>query len=160
MKKSILYYFFAVVCTVCLFTACSDDDDDDNKVLTTADIAGTYAGKMDIKNGNDEPLGPSIDQSITLTKISDTKVKLELKNFAFAGLELGNIEAECMAVFDAKDNEFDLTGTTELSLASLGGIKVPIAIDGDADGKVADIDITVTNVPALSVVKVDFKGNK
>lgn len=161
MKKSIFYYLFAVVCTVCLFTACSDDDDDNNKSLTVDNIVGTYTGTMNIKTATGTAVGdPVIGQKISLTKVSDSKVKLVLANFSFSGITLGNIEADCTATFDAKDNEYDLVGSTTLDLSAVGLGTLGITISGDADNRELDVDITVSDVPVFNVIKVDFEGTK
>lgn len=83
MKKSI-FYLFAVVCTVCLFAACSDDDDDD-KVLTVDNIVGAYSGTLTVLGA------PTPNTPISLIKVSDSKVKIELKDFKFLGQSLGDI---------------------------------------------------------------------
>ena len=155
MKKSIFYYLFAVVCTVCLFTACSDDDDDDaKKALTVDNIVGTYTGTLEVM-GQKVPNIP-----ITVSKIDAGKVKVELKNFAFAGITVGNVSAECTATPDKEGDELDLYGITQVTVADLGGISLPVTIAGDATATELDVDITITGVPGLGNIKVDYDGLK
>ena len=37
---------------------------------------------------------------------------------------------------------------------------LPISITGEVDAKELDIDINITNVPALNTLKVEFEGTK
>lgn len=155
MKKSILYYLFAVVCTVCLFTACSDDDDDDaKKALTVDNIVGTYTGTLEVM-GQNIPNVP-----ITVSKIDAGKVKVELNNFALAGITVGSVSAECTAVLDSEGDELDLHGTTTVTVADLGGISLPITVEGDATATKLDVDITITGIPGIGNITVEYEGVK
>ena len=96
MKKNLLY-LWALVCSLTLFAACSSDDDDsDNKnnenppeeeaVITAPDVIGTYWGNLDmsmIPDGSDQEIviGDGIEKFITLSQVSNTEVKIELKDF-------------------------------------------------------------------------------
>ena len=96
MKKNLLY-LWALVCSLTLFAACSSDDDDsDNKnnenppeeeaVITAPDVIGTYWGNLDISmipDGSDQEIviGDGIEKFITLSQVSNTEVKIELKDF-------------------------------------------------------------------------------
>lgn len=77
MKKSI-FYLFAVICTMCLFTACSDDDDNDGPLIVD-NVVGTYKGTLTVLGA------PTPDTSISLIKVSDSEVTIELKDFSFLG---------------------------------------------------------------------------
>lgn len=155
MKKSIFYYLFAVVCTVCLFTACSDDDDDDKKATLTVDnIVGTYTGTLEV-------MGSSIPStSITVSKVNTTTVKIELKDFEYSGIPVGDISANCTATLDSDGNAMDLAGTATVTVAALGNVELPITIDGDATAERLDIDIDITNIPLLGTLTVEFEGTK
>ena len=96
MKKNLLY-LLALVCSLTFFAACSSDDDDsDNKdngnppeeeaVITAPDVVGTYWGNLDISmipDGSDQEIviGDGIEKFITLSQVSNTEVKIELKEF-------------------------------------------------------------------------------
>ena len=96
MKKNLLY-LLALVCSLTFFAACSSDDDDsDNKnnenppeeeaVITAPDVIGTYWGNLDISmipDGSDQEIviGDGIEKFITLSQVSNTEVKIELKDF-------------------------------------------------------------------------------
>lgn len=152
MKKSIFYYLFAVVCTVCLFTACSDDDDDNKASVSVDSVVGTYTGTLQVLDQS------MANTSITLSKVDANTVKVELKDFSYSGLEIGDISANCTATLDA--DELDLYGTVTLTVAALGNIDMPIVIDGDVDASKLDIDINISNVPFLNSLKVEFEGYK
>ena len=96
MKKNLLY-LLALVCSLTFFAACSSDDDDsDNKnngnppeeeaAITAPDVVGTYWGNLDISmipDGSDQEIviGDGIEKFITLSQVSNTEVKIELKEF-------------------------------------------------------------------------------
>ena len=94
MKKNLLY-LWALICSVALFTACSSDDDNDisgnnppeeEAVVTAPDVVGTYWGNLDISmkpdNSDQETvIGNGIAKFITISQVSDTEVKMELKEF-------------------------------------------------------------------------------
>lgn len=150
MKKNFIFCLLATFCSISLFTACSDDDD--NNVDTTInDIVGTYDGTLQV-------LGQPIDEKITLEKISDSKVKVILEDFEFMGMPIGDISAECMAVKD-DDGHLDLTGTSTVFVAMFEA-ELPVAINGDADGKNLELEITIQEIPNIGVLSVEFNGNK
>lgn len=162
MKKSFFYYLFAVVCTACLFTACSDDDDDDKKNLTIDNIVGTYPGDIDVKLAGSEVIS-DYPVSISVVKVSDSKVKVTLPNFSIPGtvapvpaesLKPVDITVECSAVLAT--DEFKLTGSGTVDLTEWGLDVLPVTVSGDADGTELDLDIAVA---AMKVV-VDFDGRK
>jgi len=149
MKKNLFYYLFAVICSVTLFTSCSDDDD-----LTIDNVVGTFTGNLEV-------LQQSIPNiSITVTKVDANTVKVELKDFKFGEMVIGDIVADCKAVLDEDGDDFDLSGQAVLKMPALGNIEMPITIDGDVDDKALDIDIYISNVPALNTLKVEFEGTK
>lgn len=89
MKKNLLY-LCALVCFVSLFVACSNDDDNGKKEETPTVIApavvGTYRGNLDIvmiPNGSDQEtiIADGLTKNITISQVSDTEVKMELKEF-------------------------------------------------------------------------------
>lgn len=153
MKKSIFYYLFAVVCTVCLFTACSDDDDDDNnKALTVDDIVGTYTGTLDV-------METSIPNTpISVAKVSDSKVAIELKDFTFDSIPVGDIAVECTV--KANGDKLDINGADTVTIAALGNATLPVSVAGDSNGKKLDIDITITSIPLVGDLKVEYEGTK
>ena len=84
-------------------------------------------------------------------------MKVELKDFKFSGLTIGDISAECKVALDREGDDFDLNGQATLTVAALGNIELPISITGEVDAKELDIDINITNVPALNTLKVEFE---
>ena len=147
MKKSI-FYLFAVICTMCLFTACSDDDDNDGP-LTVDSVVGTYKGTLTVLGA------PTPDTSISLIKVSDSKVTIELKDFSFLGQSLGDIVVEGC---DAKQNgnKMDIDGSGNVSIV-LGTF--PVVVDGSSDGKTLNITINIAGTPAGDLA-VSYVGNK
>ena len=151
MKKNLFYYLFAMICSVALFASCSDDDDEVTG-LTIDQVAGTFTGQLEVLN-------QSIPgTSIFVTKVDANTVKVELKDFKFSGLTIGDIK--CRVALDREGDDFDLNGQATLTVAALGNIELPISITGEVDAKELDIDINITNVPALNTLKVEFEGTK
>jgi hypothetical protein len=151
----LFYYLFAMICSVALFASCSDDDDEVTG-LTIDQVVGTFTGQLEVLN-------QSIPgTSIFVTKVDANTVKVELKDFKFSGLTIGDISAECKVAFflDREGDDFDLNGQATLTVAALGNIELPISITGEVDAKELDIDINITNVPALNTLKVEFEGTK
>lgn len=151
MKKNLFYYLFAMICSVALFASCSDDDDEVTG-LTIDQVVGTFTGQLEVLN-------QSIPgTSIFVTKVDANTVKVELKDFKFSGLTIGDIK--CRVALDREGDDFDLNGQATLTVAALGNIELPISITGEVDAKELDIDINITNVPALNTLKVEFEGTK
>ena len=149
----LFYYLFAMICSVALFASCSDDDDEVTG-LTIDQVVGTFTGQLEVLN-------QSIPgTSIFVTKVDANTVKVELKDFKFSGLTIGDISAECKVALDREGDDFDLNGQATLTVAALGNIELPISITGEVDAKELDIDINITNVPALNTLKVEFEGTK
>lgn len=152
MKKNLFYYLFAVICSVTLFASCSDDDE--NTGLVIDQVVGTFTGNLEVLNQTIP------NTSISVTKVDANTVKVELKDFTFANMPIGDISADCKATLDKDGDDFELNGTTTLTVVALGNIELPIVITGEVDAKELDIDINITNVPMLNTLKVEFEGTK
>ena len=153
MKKNFFYATALVLGLAFTATACSDDDDEVTG-LTIDQVVGTFTGQLEVLN-------QSIPgTSIFVTKVDANTVKVELKDFKFSGLTIGDISAECKVALDREGDDFDLNGQATLTVAALGNIELPISITGEVDAKELDIDINITNVPALNTLKVEFEGTK
>lgn len=155
MKKNLFYYLFAVICSVTLFTSC-DDDDDDVAVMSVDQVVGTFTGTLEL-----EALQQTVPNTpITVSKVDANTVKVELKKFEFAGITIGDIAANCKATLDKEGDDFELNGSTTLTVAALGDLELPITITGEVDVKELDIDINITDVPGIGTLKVEFEGTK
>ena len=151
--RSLLFSTLCMLAISVTFTSCSDDDDEVTG-LTIDQVVGTCTGQLEVLN-------QSIPgTSIFVTKVDANTVKVELKDFKFSGLTIGDISAECKVALDREGDDFDLNGQATLTVAALGNIELPISITGEVDAKELDIDINITNVPALNTLKVEFEGTK
>lgn len=137
MKKNLLY-LLALVCSLTFFDACgSNDDNRDNKdnenppeeevVITAPDVVGTYWGNMDISmipNGSDQEIviGDGIEKFIILSQVSDTEVKIELKEFELfinqQVLEFGDIVVDKCEV-KKREGVSTFTGQQDLTLREM-----------------------------------------
>ncbi|MDD3038700.1 MAG: PCMD domain-containing protein [Bacteroides sp.] len=173
MKKNLLY-LCALVCTASLFVACSSDDDNGKKeeppTITAPAVVGTYRGNMDITmtpDGSDQEMviADGLMKNITISQVSDTEVKMELKEFELfingTILKLGDIVVDkCVVKKDG--TSYNFTGQQNLTFQGAGAMLGTCAttVDGDVEGGDIDMDILV-KVPALSqTVKVSFDGVK
>ena len=168
MKKNLLY-LWALICSVSLLTACSSDDDntvndettppEEEAVVTAPDVVGTYWGNLDIS------MLPDGSEFITFSQVSDTEVKMELKEFElFINgniLKFGDIVIDKCAVKKETDAS-TFTGQQDLTFqgdaAALGTCAT--SIEGTVQSGNATMNIQV-KVPALKqTVKVAFSGVK
>lgn len=159
MKKNLFYYLFAVLCTVALFTACSDDDDNANVLPVEQDMAGTYAGELEIAVNN-TTVAPGIPQKVYISKSSagDNQLKLELKDFTFGQMNLGNIKVDPCAVTD-QNGTYAFTGKQTLSLAAPLG-SCPVTVSGTIKGNSISINIGVEVAALKQTVNAKFDGTK
>ena len=180
MKKNLLY-LLALVCSLTFFAACSSDDDNsDNKnnenppeeeaVITAPDVIGTYWGNLDISmipDGSDQEIviGDGIEKFITLSQVSNTEVKIELKDFELfinqQILKFGDIGIDKCEVKKG-EGVSTFTGQQDLTFqgdaAALGTCAT--SIEGTVQSGNATMNIQV-KVPALKqTVKVAFSGVK
>lgn len=154
MKKNYFYLLFMAICTVCMFTACSSDDDDDtNKSIVLNDIVGTYKGTLQV-------MGTPVEEQLVIEKVDDSKVRVVLKDFTFAGLPIGTISAECAAVKDDNGTSYDIYGTAVITVAAFNNAELPVAVDGDCNGKEFDVTIAIKEAPMVGDIEVEFYGKK
>ena len=157
MKKSLLY-LFALICSMGIFTACSDDDELTMSQVIETELAGTYAGTLNITS-NGMPIGAPTDQNISLSKSSSSTdaLKLELKDFSFIPDMPFDITVEPCVVTKSGD-EYAFEGSQEVAVPGLGSF--PVSVEGTTDGKNVEITIVVSNVPMFNTVNVSFTGVK
>ena len=180
MKKNLLY-LLALVCSLTFFAACSSDDDDsDNKnngnppeeeaAITAPDVVGTYWGNLDISmipDGSDQEIviGDGIEKFISLSQVSNTEVKIELKEFELfinqQILKFGDIVVDKCEVKKG-EGVSTFTGQQDLTFegnaAALG--TCPVTVTGTVEDGNADMTINV-KVPTLQqTVKVTYSGVK
>ena len=153
MKKNLLY-FFMLITTLNLFSSCDKDDVNDKIELIGEELNGVYKGELDIELDG-TPIGNDIPQKVYITKTGENMLKMELKNFSFTGINLGDIVVEEIIVLK-NGAENSLAGTQKLTLLGVGACDVTVI--GDIKADILDMDITVKAGP-LNVV-VDFEGTK
>lgn len=142
MKKRLFCYLFAACCAAVVLPSCSDDEaaPDYTQVIEN-DLAGEYKGELDIKIDG-TLLGSDIPQNITVAKAGASAVTLSLKNFSFAGIQIGDIEMkDCLLTADgdgytfASEQELKVPGLT-CTIHAVGtlakGGKVLLKMDIDA----------------------------
>lgn len=179
MKKNLLY-LWAFACSVALFAACSSDDDNDKKdnnpppeeeaAVTAPDVVGTYWGNLDISMKPDDSdqaivIGNGIAKFITISQVSNTEVKMELKEFELfldgSIMKFGDIVIDkCTVKKEADTSTF--TGQQDLTFsgvaAGLGTCST--TIEGTVEGENLTMNINV-KVPALQqTVIVTYSGVK
>lgn len=178
MKKNLLY-LWALICSVSLLTACSSDDDNtvndettppEEEAVVTAPMWWNVLGNLDISmlpDGSDQEvvIADGLPKFITFSQVSDTEVKMELKEFElFINgniLKFGDIVIDKCAVKKETDAS-TFTGQQDLTFqgdaAALGTCAT--SIEGTVQSGNATMNIQV-KVPALKqTVKVAFSGVK
>lgn len=158
MKKNLFYYLFAVLCTVTLFASCSDDDDNPSVTIPIEqDIVGAYKGKMDVYYvGVADPIGSGLSQKVYVSKASDTAIKLELRNFVFNGLSLGNITLDNCPVTEYS-GAYKFSGSQKMALL-VGDCEVTVS--GSVNNNTIEMTINVKVGDGVMQVKVDYEGTK
>lgn len=155
MKQKLWYVASLLLCFSTIFTACSSDNDSPLPIDT--DIVGTYKGTLDISLGT-QVVGNALPKNITITKASENRINLSLKDFSFEGMNLGTITiANCEV--NASESTYSFTGSQTLNLqAPIGECQVKAngtVVNGKAT---VNLNITVSSLPIA--VKVIYQGNR
>ncbi len=157
MKKNLFFYVFAVLCTMPFFTSCSDDDEDTPVVIPIdEEIAGNYKGTLNITV--DAVNMPSVSQRISVTEAGSNAINLSIVDFAFSGIQVGDINLNNCALTE-NAGRYEFTGTTSVSATML-------TADVDATGYFnngnlhIDLDIAATLGSINQVVKVTYDGTR
>lgn len=154
--KTKLMYFFSLLCMLGLFSACSDDD----KVEPIGtEFDGVYKGTLDVDLDGTK-VGADLPQKVYVTKVGDNLIKMELKNFSFGAMALGNISVDKCNVEKQGDNACQFDGEQKLSLPMVGDCDV--VMNGTITGEKLEmvINVKATQEGAAITVKVDFVGTK
>lgn len=160
------------------FTACSEDEggDEGKKTVTSADVAGTYSGSLEVTLGESEPIVS--EGTITVSTSGDNGIGFSLENFKLqqAGgitLYVGNIALSNVlldidglnASFSTEQNVKITAGTEELPAGQMwmgpmlsGENGLAIKVSGNyTDGNlVMSIEIPFNGMN----IKVKFDGTK
>ncbi|WP_418549289.1 PCMD domain-containing protein [Parabacteroides goldsteinii] len=154
--KTKLMYFFSMLCMLGLFSACSDDD----KVEPIGtEFDGVYKGTLDV-DLDGTAVGADLPQKVYVTKVGENQIKMELKNFSFGAMVLGDISVDKCNVQKQGDNSCKFDGEQKLSLPMVGDCDV--VMDGTITGEKLEmvINVKATQDGAAINVKVDFVGTK
>lgn len=149
-------YFFSMLCMLSLFTACSDDDKG-GPIGTEFD--GVYKGTLDVDLDGTK-VGENLPQKVYVTKVGDNQIKMELKNFSFGAMALGNISVDKCNVEKQSDDACKFDGEQKLPLPIVGDCDV--VMNGTIAGEKLNmvINVKATQSGAAITVKVDFTGTK
>lgn len=162
MKRN-LFYLLMMVCSLSIFVSCKDDDE---YFITDTDVNGVYLGSLDV----DAPyegvqLGATgIKQKIYITKTGQNLVTLQLKNFVFNNIPIGDLEIKNINVSKVDDN-FKLDGSGKLTLI-VGGCEATISGTVSHNGNcniVIGVEVTSEGQGISFIglnVTVDFTGSR
>lgn len=141
------------------FAACGDDDDPIVTKDHAAAVAGTYNGEIKVDLGAGDPI--SSNKDIIISKSGENKVNLELKNFAFQELEVGDIKVSDVEIKESKDGYTMSPKTVTLDLANgeLKDVKVTISNGTFVDNKMS-IKLDIEAGPLKIVVTIDNAAKK
>ena len=59
----------------------------------------------------------------------------------------------------SSENGLEITGSGNVTIAILG-ITVPVSVEGVVNNTTLDIDIDISEIPALGSIKAEFTGKK
>lgn len=154
--KTKLLYVFSMLCMLSLFVACSDDDKVE-PIGTGFD--GVYKGTLDVDLDGTK-VGENLPQKVYVTKVGENAIKMELKNFSFGAMALGDISVDkCNAEMQG-ENACKFDGAQKLTLPIVGECDVVMNGTIVSDKLEMVIDVKATQSGAAITVKVDFSGTK
>lgn len=166
MRKFLLASLAAVF-TLGLVSSCSKDDNGGPGPDLTdyaAKIAGIFKGDMTVALGEAQPGAPTTEK-IYVTRTGENKVTMEIKNFTYEGMSLGNIEIKDIAVAATKAT--DASAAYKCAVAGKGTVSinlngVPLTADVEVSGTVVndEADIKIVVDAAGLKVNVGFAGDK
>ncbi|MDR0891692.1 MAG: PCMD domain-containing protein [Mediterranea sp.] len=166
MKKKV-FYLYALVCAMGVLTACGDDNKitpepptpptpDPSVVIPVDQLVGTFKGNLGVTLFDNTTEMP---QNVQALKATDDAIKLELKDFTFLTMNVGDIVlAHCTLTADGTTYKFSGKETLKLNIVG----ECPTTYSGTIDkgGNLAlDIDVE-TSVPSPMTVKVKYTGKK
>lgn len=157
MRKNLWLLIVAVLTLG--FAACSNDDNDDK---TNAEkIAGTYTGTIKVTQEDGSQLGdPMANQKIYMMATGDNTVTLELKDFQFGSIPVGDLKVPGVTVKDNGDVAGSATGVPIMG----GMISADLTVTGKVKDNKADllIDVNAPLAPGTDpiVMHVTFVGSK
>lgn len=140
-----------------LFTACSNDDEPVYPI--EEELAGTYKGELAI-SVDGTGIASGIIQKVYISKssVGNNQIKLELKNFDFSGVPLGNITIDACAVTES-NGIYSFTGAQLVTLAAPINT-CPVTVTGTIKGSAISIKIGVKVESLKQEVGVSFEGDK
>ena len=151
-----LLYVFSMLCMLNLFIGCSDDDKTE-PIGTGFD--GVYKGTLDVDLDGTK-VGENLPQKVYVTKVGENAIKMELKNFSFGAMALGDISVDkCNAEMQG-ENACKFDGAQKLTLPVVGECDVVMNGTIVSDKLEMVIDVKATQSGAAITVKVDFSGTK
>lgn len=158
MKKKNVLYLLLLICSFGLFSAC-DKNDDEPALPVEQELAGTYKGLLGI-TVNDASVGGDVVQKIYISKSSqgDNLLKLELKDFSFGSLKLGDITVDACPVTKTGET-YAFSGENTLKLNAPIGT-CPVKVTGTIEGSKISINIGVTVEALNQDVTAKFAGTK
>lgn len=153
-----LIYCFMLICSLSIFTSCKDDDKNEPPVNFSESIIGTYKGDIAIQFSEID-MRDTIVQKIYISSVGPQVVKLELKDFNYNSLPIGNItiESVTLAPIANSSNAYTLSGEQDVVIP-VGTVHV--VLTGKVENNAADLIITIKNVVAVGDITVHFTGNK
>ena len=158
MRKNL--FLVILLCVSTFITSCNDDSTDGNITEIIGDEFNEvfYKGALDIKLEG-VPVADNMPQKIFITKIGDNLIRMELNNFSFTGINIGDIIVDAISIVKTGDNH-TFEKTQNIDLPALDMKNCPVHVIGTIKGKVLEMKITVKLPIGIGTVIVDFKGEK
>lgn len=141
MRKSLFVLLMGML--VLGFAACSDNKEDDKSLAEK--LAGVYTGTIDVysvtaEGEQGEQIGGQLTgQKMYMTATGENALRLELKNFNFAGIVIASIKVDTKVSTDGKNT---ISGRAE-NIQVIAGITATADVTGSIAGDKADLKINV-----------------
>ena len=156
MNKKLIISLMTLICSVFSFSACSDDDGPKFPPIDT-EIAGNYKGSLDVKLDG-QAIITALPKNITITKAGDEAIDLELKDFSFGSMALGDIKL-LNCVLTEQDGNYLIASTQTLNLADpIGACEAQV--EGTIANGIAKVNINIDVTALKQKVEVAYTGTK
>lgn len=153
---------FLVVATVALFSACSDDDDDKGPSIDYAqEIQGVYKSQVAVTIP-DATVPETSTRKISITRVGENKVKLELAEFSFGGIKLPKPIQLSEIELVGSETEVKFKEATEKLEIELGTLPIEATVtlvEGVIKDKAINLILNITDA-LPGTIKVTIEGDK
>ena len=159
MKSLKWMMLFMAVATMPLLTSC-DDKDNEGDVDVTGTYTGTITALLDSSNATAVVAATGNNYSLTLT---DLRISAMGFVIPIGDVTIANVKASKGKLSGGETISVEVTLPDDLAGMAEGATKIPLDVSlksGIVSGKNLKFTLSISNVPVMGAVEVDFNGNK